>query len=504
MNKQLFVNKAVYILFAVLFGVVFLSALFFNVCFEYNPVLQIAVMLAASGLLVGATFLYMHHRQSMLRFRYRILAAVVIFIFAVQLIIGLQTIPNPMYDHGKVFWGAVHWATGNSGEEFAVYDNYLHHYPAQMGLFLLLQSLFGGVQLFGLDCFYLSACIVGHLLFAVMTICAFFYLERVVNSDCALFMLLLEVMFLPLYFQSSISYTDTFSVWSIPCTLLLSDLALKAPTIQKHLLYGSICGILLAVGAQIKVTVIIVAIALVIQFIVTKTFKQQLLSLASAAVCFVIVSQLFSVWSYSTVLQKERDGEGMPVTHWLMMGLQGDGSYSSYDEWDITCAVFPEMRVQRNLEVINERLSEMGVGGYLKLIQKKTCRTFGSGTADMSYNYQYQDDSLVAGWVYDIVLQQGRFYFLFNNLSNGMYLLLLLLGVAGACLVVPKKDALLFAFAPFLALVGFWMFMMLWESNHRQLINQWSLFFITGAIGLYLLCKNLSSILSKKQTPATV
>ena len=40
--------------------------------------------------------------------------------------------------------------------------------------------------------------------------------------------------------------------------------------------------------------------------------------------------------------------------------------------------------------------------------------------------------------------------------------------------------------------------MMLWESNHRQLINQWSLFFITGAIGLYLLYKNLSPILSKK------
>ena len=46
--------------------------------------------------------------------------------------------------------------------------------------------------------------------------------------------------------------------------------------------------------------------------------------------------------------------------------------------------------------------------------------------------------------------------------------------------------------------------MMLWESNHRQLINQWSLFFITGAIGLYLLYKNLSPILSKKQTPATL
>lgn len=117
---------------------------------------------------------------------------------------------------------------------------------------------------------------------------AVYILERVVNSDCALFMLLLELMFLPLYFQSSISYTDTFSVWSIPCTLLLSDLALKAPTIQKRILYGSICGILLAVGAQIKVTVIIVAIALVIQFIVTKTFKQQLLLLGIADACLVV------------------------------------------------------------------------------------------------------------------------------------------------------------------------------------------------------------------------
>ena len=47
----------------------------------------------------------------------------------------------------------------------------------------------------------------------------------------------------------------------------------------------------------------------------------------------------------------------------------------------------------------------------------------------------------------------------------------------------------LLPYCPPLALCGFWLFMMLWESNHRQLVNQWPLWLILAAEGLFLLAQ---------------
>ena len=107
----------------------------------------------------------------------------------------------------------------------------------------------------------------------------------------------------------------------------------------------------------------------------------------------------------------------------------------------------------------------------------------------MSYSYQYQDNSPPAGWVYELVLENGRFYTLYNNLSQSAYLTLTALGVAGAFLTLRRRGKGAARFAPPLALCGFWLFMMLWESNHRQLVNQWPLWLILAAEGLFLLAQ---------------
>ena len=85
--------------------------------------------------------------------------------------------------------------------------------------------------------------------------------------------------------------------------------------------------------------------------------------------------------------------------------------------------------------------------------------------------------------MYECTLEEGRYYPYLNLASQTVYMTAVLLGVAGAVLAVIKKYNLN-NFAPHVALIGFWMFMMLWESNHRQLINQWSLLFMASAIGL--------------------
>ena len=142
-------------------------------------------------------------------------------------------------------------------------------------------------------------------------------------------------------------------------------------------------------------------------------------------------------------------------------------------------------RWARNIEVIKQRLEEMGPKGYMNLLYLKTCRTFGSGDAELYVSYQYVADATPINLVYEITLNSGRFFPIFRLGSQAMYLLYILLGVVGSIFIIFKKDKNLFNFSPHIALIGFWIFMMLWESNHRQLINQWSLFFITAAVGVY-------------------
>jgi len=319
------------------------------------------------------------------------------------------------------------------------------------------------------------------------------YLDENISGHRALFFLIIICMFSPLYFQSSISYTDTWSVWSIPCLLLFISRGIKEKKMVAKVIYALISAILMAVATQIKATVAIVVIALFIQSIIHDFNIKNIAFYAVLLFCFVTCYSLFTQWTYSTVRDKNRDIEAMPLTHWVMMGLQGDGAYSGEDEHRITLSVPPEQRVEKNMEVIEQRLTDMGFGGYLQLLYRKTCRTFGSGNAEVYYTFKYDEEFVTPfNLVYETTLEEGKYFPVFNYSSQIVYLLSIIFGIIGAVLAVIKKQGL-DKFAPHIALIGFWMFMMIWESNHRQLINQWSLFFIVCAIGMY----NLGNFLFK-------
>ncbi len=496
--------RLIRIVYGILFGWVWLTIVFRNTSFSYRTLFQL-VLVGGWGLVLG-TFLFLWEKIGPFckRHKYKILLVGIGLIFGIQLVIGLQTVGNPMYDHGKVFWGASLYANGATAEELNECSWYLHHYTNNIGLFLLQQQLFRVLHWFGICADYQAAAIVGHLLFAVMLVSGFCWLDETFDTDTAFFYLFLAAMYAPVYFQSTVSYTDTWSIWCIPCTLLCMQRVRSAEALPKKLFWGVLTGVVLGVGMQIKVTVLIVAIAAAILMLVTCRKKENWTAAAATVFVVVLVCGGFRFWGRQTVIDPARAGEAMPATHWVMMGLQGDGCYNADDEWNITTPAGPTPdRVKKNIEVIRQRLQEMGPRGYWQLIGRKTCRTFGSGNGDMSYSYRFSDEEQPINLVYRTVFQSGPYYGLYNNLSHSFYLVLLLLGIVGAVRqrterTLPQQGVLC------LAMIGFWMFMMLWESNHRQLINQWPLFFMLGSIGLASLRKPLhhafSQIRKKKNT----
>lgn len=102
-------------------------------------------------------------------------------------------------------------------------------------------------------------------------------------------------------------------------------------------------------------------------------------------------------------------------------------------------------------------------------------------------------------FVYQIITSEGRLWRYFDIASQAVYLSFYVFGVAGAAIaLLKKKKEYLQNIAPFLALLGFYAFMMLWESNHRQLVNQWPLFIIAAAAGAAMLCRSLQDFMHHK------
>ena len=154
--------------------------------------------------------------------------------------------------------------------------------------------------------------------------------------------------------------------------------------------------------------------------------------------------------------------------------------------------------IKRNQLIILVISLMLITAGYLNLLYRKTCRTFGSGNAAIDNMYRYADEITEITDIYEYTLADGEHFENINDLSQSVYLMIMAIGVIGAVIIIFKKNYMLSDFVPYISLIGFWMFMMMWESNHRQLVNQWSLFFVIGAIGLYNIWKIIVELLKKE------
>ena len=65
--------------------------------------------------------------EKLIENRKLILIVFLILIFAIQFVVSLFNMNSPLYDHEKVFNGAVIYSRQGNCEDFQLYNNYLHH-----------------------------------------------------------------------------------------------------------------------------------------------------------------------------------------------------------------------------------------------------------------------------------------------------------------------------------------------------------------------------------------
>ncbi|MEG1862741.1 MAG: glycosyltransferase family 39 protein [Oscillospiraceae bacterium] len=460
--------------------------LFYNREFGYNKVILIPMVAVVLLSLVGA--LYFTKKSVDIDFiisnRYKILIGVIIFLFVIQSIMGYLTIQTLNHDIGKVYNGADLYVNNPNHPEYYQYSNYLNHWTNNTGIFVFFVGMIKFLNLIGFTNYYLVAVLIGQIFFSLAVLFTFLYLDKAFNSLAAVFSLIFWLIFPVVYLQGASFYTDTYSIAFVPMSLYFLHTAKEQNVLYKSGIYAFLAGLSIFCGKEMKATVLIVVIAWALYQIFQNQKAKSMLIVVIATITLMCFSAISNSIKYNIVLTSELvEPTDTPTIFWVMMGLSGrNGEYNYMDEDSIRYIPTQAQKKEYCYNKIAERLNEKGFVGTIDFMLMKASRTFGCGDADIDYMLSrgpiYPDRT-----IYQFIMQDGKYFSIFNNVNQAVYVAINILVALGAFLSLKdKKHALSI---PYIAIGGFVVFMLLWESNHRQLVNQWPLYFMAASVGLY-------------------
>ncbi|MDL2214355.1 glycosyltransferase family 39 protein [Clostridia bacterium OttesenSCG-928-O13] len=502
-------------MFTLAFGWVFLWSVFGNKSFGYHPLVSVFLAVGFAALLLFLWRLLARFAPFWRRWGRLVCLGAMAVLGAAQLAIGLALRFTPSYDMDAIFGGGIYWAENGTLATSDYYMAYFHMFPNNMGGLFLLRCVFGAARFLGATDYFAVAVALNVLLMQAAVYLSWDLTRRAFGPMVAAFCLLLFVVFVPFYMMGAVFYTDLLSV---VFPILMLDLFLigkKQKTSAKKwavfLLLGLVCG----VGTLVKLPSVIAFLAIVVAALagirrppLKEYLAKTLLPLAASALVMALVLGLFQLFVTGRTLDDERlEKESMPLSHWVAMGLMGEGGYDEADYDRAMKLPSKTAREEVNRQLIITRLTQPSLAELGALFTRKAVRCFGDGTYGLSI---FLDDG-PHHWstLHDFVLFEGKHYSLYSHFCQGLYLgvfSLVLAGAAKASLRMGKTWRFYRFPAPWIALFGLLLFLLLWETNSRYTLNYMPVLFVCAAAGASVLlpAKARSSSLTKRLAASSV
>ena len=310
--------------------------------------------------------------------------------------------------------------------------------------------------------------------------------RRLFGERKAIFTLLLCVLFTPYYTYAAYYYTDSFALPLVTGAVYTLVIALQSATRGKKLGFLLLSGLQCGVGFEIKATVAILLVAAALYCLLQYGIKRALKMIAPLLLGFAVVFA-----SYSGVMRAIQpidpavsDSRQYPLTHWVMMGLGNDeeplGGYSYADSVLTGEQETKAEKIALNLKEIRSRIAKMGVFGMIFHLGLKSVWSWMDGTYYISY---YLRDFCQWTPLHSLVLYEGRYRFFYYAAASGLQLFLLLMMAYSALDACRKKRIDLTLFFR-LAVIGLWLFLLIWETNSRYPFQFTPLYLMLAADGV--------------------
>lgn len=369
------------------------------------------------------------------------------------------------------------------------YEYYLERYSNNWLLFLLQLLLYK-----------ISYLIFGHYSYIIpaLTVVAFIQLSYYFMYRLSLLVLsenkaklAVIIMAVCPYFHAfaPVFYTDTISMPFVLMSVYFAVKASKEGFSKKTILNLIISAFSVSVGYYLKGNVAVIGIAVLIFLMLRLKLKSALVFLTAFAVSFVSVSAITKNTMYSLgVISDEKIEEcQFPMTHWVMMGLKDRGGYDNDDFLFTKNISGIENKKQANIEVIKTRLSDYGVSGFSRHILKKVSYTWQLVNYQASWQYKNTLDNFVGKYFYN----SPFFLVLCFIFQYAIVTLLLCSYLKGVKEVTDEK------FIIRIASLGLMLFLLIWETRSRYMLNFLPLYFIMMADGAGIFVSVWNKIISK-------
>lgn len=406
---------------------------------------------------------------------YTICAVVMLFI---QLFIVFFSHYTPVTDAKHLSNISVNFLNGSDNlyEGMESYNYfYLERYSNNWLLFLIETLLYKlSYSIFGTYSYIFQS--------LLTTICIqvayyFFYKTATLTLDKRKSLIAILIMaFCPyLYAFSPIFYTDTISLPFVIMSIYFAVKASKESFGKKCAISLLLCGIFISIGYFLKGNIAVIGVGVLIYLVLKLDFKKAIIFVTALAISFVGVSKAVESTMYSlNVITEERVEEyKFPMSHWLMMGLNGKGGFNEQDfEFTYGISGYDEKN-QADTEMIKERLGELKFTGLIKHFEEKLRYTWQQ--VDFQTSWQYKSTRNFIGKFFRKVPLYYSLCFIFQNVMVALMLCSYFKGIK-------HSDDEKFIIR--ISSLGLMIFLLLWETRSRYMLNFLPLYFLMMADGV--------------------
>ena len=302
----------------------------------------------------------------------------------------------------------------------------------------------------------------------------FLTVKKAFNSyNKGIFALIIFTTISPIFIYTCIYYTDTLSMFFAPLMIYVFLFIKNEENIKKNIAFSLLLGAITVIGMMLKMTVIIVLIAIIIRLIFSSTNAMHkiitIFSIIVIMICMLLCKSFVTKKLYERYdINKE---EQIPYTHWVMMGLKGNGGYNEEDFQYTKSFKTKEEKTTANIAEIQNRISNIVETKNFKFIMNKFLYVWGDGTYFCLNKVVYKFGDTKTALIH---FQDSWKVKTYLNLAQIRHISMLLLILISYFIFIKrkngdnKKDVEIISK---LIIMGMVTFFMIWEARSRYLVN---------------------------------
>ncbi|MBO4962723.1 MAG: glycosyltransferase family 39 protein [Clostridia bacterium] len=425
------------------------------------------------------------------KYFYFILGGCALTYFIVHIVVIKLLQFDPAWDLKAIYAGAIKWVEtgtfdGLNGSN--LHNDYFYIFPNNLGGMVFLAFIFKIANLLGLHNYFWIASIFNSFLICNTIVLASLIAKNILGKKAGIVTLCCFMLMPAFYFMAPVFYTDSLSIIFPMLALYLFTLAKKTPKLWLEIIIYFSSALVCALGALVKMPVLIVGIAICISLLCNKKFKKLLFYSILLIVCCSAVMGTFNGYVYSKHLDKKiaREKE-VSILYWVDLAFTGDGNYNG-DIFSMASdtSIPPETRKDMLKKDIKKKIKELNLDGIIKLFERKNAIIFGNG--EMSLADFLDDSPKNSPKIHDFLLYNGKHYETYKLICTGVFMGMIL------CMLFTIKKAFKndVLFAMLLSVFGIALFLLFWETNCRYITTFIPFIVTCSGMGIHQLYNKLT------------